>query len=215
MITTELLKKAEQDFEIYEINGSFYWMAVGMLKKDCLIEALIFFLATWNFARFRYVSNNFNIEEFEKIIKNLKPHFECFKDEDFKTINYDNYKEPIKYIFDTLSKIKGVEFTGTSKLMHLLQPKVFVMWDGYIKGEKPIKYYEKLDIVKKGLWKRKTYKNNSDSYIEFLKDMQIIFKNVNYTNDRKTFTKAIDEFNYVNITLPIRKRENSTKKQKS
>ena len=33
--------------------------------------------------------------------------------------------------------------------------------------------------------------------------MQKLFKNINFQNERKTFAKAIDEFNYVNITLPI------------
>ena len=45
-----------------------------------------------------------------------------------------------KKIFGTLSSIKGVEYTGASKIMHLKKRCVFVMWDGYIKGEKKKKY---------------------------------------------------------------------------
>jgi len=96
--------------------------------------------------------------------------------------------------------------------MHLKNRCVFVMWDGYIKGEKAKKYYDELEIVKNGKWKIKKYKNNPKDYFQFLKDMQEKFKDINFKSIEKTFAKAIDEFNYVNITLPIQNMEKNKKR---
>jgi hypothetical protein len=207
MITDEEFTKATKEFDAIEKRGSFYNMAIGLINNNFEMEAYFLILATWNFARFRYAVNDFDINGFKEKIKELNPYFNRLKDEDFRTINFDKYKEDIKKIFATLSSIKGVEFTGASKIMHLKNRSVFVMWDGYIKGEKTKKYYNELKIVKNGDWKIKRYLNNPEDYLQFLKDMQERFKDINFHSNEKTFAKAIDEFNYVNITLPIRDME--------
>jgi hypothetical protein len=207
MITDEEFTKATKEFDAIEKRGSFYNMAIGLINNNFEMEAYFLILATWNFARFRYAVNDFDINGFKEKIKELNPYFNRLKDEDFRTINFDKYKEDIKKIFATLSSIKGVEFTGASKIMHLKNRSVFVMWDGYIKGEKTKKYYNELKIVKNGDWKIKRYLNNPEDYLQFLKDMQERFKDINFNSNEKTFAKAIDEFNYVNITLPIRDME--------
>ena len=88
------------------------------------------------------------------------------------------------------------------------------MWDGYIKGEKTKRYYNELKIVKNGDWKIKRYLNNPENYFQFLKDMQEMFKEINFQSNEKTFAKAIDEFNYVNITLPIQNMEKKDNKKR-
>lgn len=203
MITDEEFIKATKEFGTIEKRGSFYNMAVGLINNNFEMEAYFLILATWNFARFRYAVNDFDINGFEEKIKELNPHFDKLKDEDFRTINFDKYKEVVENIFSTLSEIKGVEYTGASKIMHLKNRCVFVMWDGYIKGEKPNRYYNELEIVKNGDWEIKKYENYPEDYLQFLKDMQERFKDINFQSNEKTFAKAIDEFNYVNITLPI------------
>ena len=171
------------------------------------MEAYFLILTTWNSARFRYVVKDFDINGFKEKIKELDSYFDKLKDEDFRTITFDDYKEDIKYIFEILSSIKGIEYTGTSKIMHLKNRYVFVMWDSYIKGNKPKKNYNNLEIVKNGNWKIKRYHNKPEDYFQFLKDMQERFKDINFQSNEKTFTKAIDEFNYVNITLHIQNME--------
>jgi hypothetical protein len=212
MVTDEEFTKATKEFDAIEKRGSFYKMADGLINNNFEMEAYFLILATWNFARFRYAVNDFDINGFEAKIKKLNPFFNQLKGENIKTINFDRYKEAIKKIFETLSSIKGVEFTGASKIAHLKNRSVFVMWDGYIKGEKPKKYYNELKIVKNGDWKYKRYWNDPEDYFQFLKDMQERFKNINFQSNEKTFAKAIDEFNYVNITLPIQNREKANKK---
>jgi hypothetical protein len=208
MITNEEFTKATTEFNDIEKRGSFYNMAINLIKNNFEMEAYFLILATWNFARFRYAVNDFDIKGFEEKIKELNPLFNKLKYEDFRTIDFDKYKEDIKEIFGTLSSIKGVEFTGASKIMHLKNRSVFVMWDGYIKGEKTKKYYNELKIVKNGNWEIKRYQNKPEDYFQFLKDMKERFKDINFqSNEKKTFAKAIDEFNYVNITLPIQNME--------
>jgi hypothetical protein len=213
MITDEEFTKATKEFDAIEKRDSFYNMAIGLINNNFEMEAYFLILATWNFARFRYFLKDFDINGFKEKIKELDPYFNRLKDEDFRTITFDKYKEDIKKIFETLSSIKGVEFTGASKIMHLKDRSVFIMWDGYIKGEKAKKYYNELKIVKNGDWKFKKYRNDPEYYFQFLKDMQEMFRNINFQSTEKTFAKAIDEFNYVNITLPIQKMEKENEEE--
>jgi len=149
-------------------------------------------MATWNFARFRYAVRTFNLVEFERETKELETIFQKFYSKDFKTINFDVYFSEIKKIFNTLAGIKGIEKTGATKLMHLKAPKLFVMWDGYIRN-----YYG----FKKGDYR---------DYIAFLKLMQERFKNIKPKSGR-TLAKLIDEHNYITITRPIIKNKGRKK----
>lgn len=214
MITDQDFVEATRKYE-EEKRGSFYEIATNLMNNNFEIEAYFLILATWNFAVFRYAVKDFNVNGFREKIRELDQYFIPLKDENFRTINFEDYKDGIEKIFATLSSIKGIEFTGASKIIHLKNRSVFVMWDGYIKGEKPKKYYNELEIVKNGDWRLKRYWNNPEDYFQFLKDMQERFRHINFLSDEKTFAKAIDEFNYVNITLPIQKMEKNKKKQKT
>jgi len=137
-----------------EVRWDYYPMFQKLMDKGCEIEAFMFILSTWNFARFRYVMRDFDLDAFTDTIKKLNHSFQKIQHEDFKTINLNKYADDIKHIFKSLADFKGIEATGAPKLMHLKLPKVFVMWDSYI---------------------RKAYgykKGNAEDYIAFLKDMQ-------------------------------------------
>jgi len=202
----EFIEKIEE-YDTIEKRGSFYNMAINLINNDFEMEAYYLILSTWNFARFRYAMKKFDIYGFKEKIKELNPYFNKLTNKDIKTINFDNHKNDIKKIFESLSSIKGIEFTGASKVMHLKNSSVFIMWDGYIKGEKPKKYYKELKIVRDGDWKIYKYRNNPENYFQFLQDMQKRFKDIKFNNHDKTFAKAIDEFNYISITLPIQEME--------
>jgi len=179
-------------FSRAELRNDLYFNFLNMIKNGFQIEAFLLMMATWNFARFRYAVRSFNLVAFEKKIKQLDPIFKRFYNKDFKTINIDDYSCEIKKIFNTLSKIKGIEKTGASKLIHLKVPKVFVMWDGYIRN-----YY--------GLKKGDCY-----DYISFLKLMQKEFKNTKPQFGR-TPAKLIDEHNFITITMPIMRNKSQKK----
>jgi hypothetical protein len=83
-----------------------------------------------------------NLMDLNEALDKCRPLFEQLREERFQTANFDEIGEIVKQIYSILSKVKGVEYTGVSKLMHLFCPNLFVMWDGFIRrkiqsGEKP------------------------------------------------------------------------------
>lgn len=178
-----LIKKKLKTFNEKELRCDFYPMFLNLMDKGCQIEAYMFILSTWNFARFRYAMKKFNLGSFHDKIKQLEPLFKKMQHEDFAAIDFDRYAIEIKTIFKTLARIKGIEITGAPKLMHLKLPKVFVMWDSYIR--KALGY-------KKG---------SAYDYICFLKEMQKKFCNCNAPSN-KTLAKAIDEYNFDKYSAP-------------
>jgi len=205
MITNEEFRKATLEFDEIEKRGSFYNMSVNLFDNDFEIEAYILLLATWNFAAFRYAVKDFDIYGLRETIRELTPCFDRMKNQRFKEIDFDDYKEDTEKIYTTLSQIKGIRYTGASKVAHLKNREVFAMWDRYISGQEPEKYYKELQIVKDGCWEFKRYRTDAEGYFQFLQDMQARFKTVEFQHPSKTFAKAIDEFNYVNVTLPIQR----------
>ncbi len=177
-----MIRKKLKIFSKKELRWDLYPMFLNLMKKGFEIEAMLLMLSTWNFARFRYAVRSFNLDRFRKVVKNLEPLFKKFKNQNFKTIDFEKYEADIKKIFKSLSAIKGIEKTGTPKLMHLKAPRVFVMWDYYIR-----KYYG----FKKG---------DAEDYVLFLKLMQEKFHN-GKTQSGRTLAKLIDEHNYKTITM--------------
>lgn len=190
-------------FSKKELRNDFYPLFLNVKWAGCEIEAFLLILSIWNIGRFKFVASSFELEKFKRTVENLNPLFQKFSNLDFKTLNFDKYEEDVKKIFATFSDIKGVEKTGTSKIMHLKLPKVFVMWDRYIRDKYGFK------------------NGNAEDYFNFLKKMQELFGDVRVSSER-TLAKYIDEHNYITITEPIlrknrkdrlnKKSKNPTKK---
>lgn len=205
-------RKISKEFEKLESRGSFYKMAENLINKGFKLEAYFLILATWNFGYFRYVVKGFDIDNFKQTMDELEKYFRRLEKEKFKSINFDKYAEDIQTIYSKLANMKEIKYTGATKIMHLRCPTVFVMWDGYIKGDKTKRYYEDLDIVKNDNWEIEKYDDDAEGYLQFLKDMQIKFKDAKPSHNTH-FTKCIDEFNFLNITLPIQEMEKNEKKK--
>ena len=215
MITTIKFKSTIANFPILEKRGSFYDMATNLLNKKFEIEAYVLILATWNFAYFRYGVKNFDINNFKKKIKELEPCFDKLDNEECRTIDIDRHKETIKTIYDALAAFEGVGATGASKIMHLRNRNLFIMWDRFIRGDEAKSYYDNLDTIAEGYPAKAKYGNNGYDYCLFLKDMQETFRNVVFDNENKTFAKAIDEYNYISITLKIQAAKKEEEKKKN
>ena len=165
-----------------EGRASFYEKALIIAKKYPL-QASIILLATWNTARFRFMSSNAkNLLELEKSLNQCKSLFDKLSNYDIKNVDLDEIKPTIERIYTSLSKVKGVEYTGGSKVMSLINPKLFVMWDDKIR-----QHY-------------KINRKDAEAYIKFLFLMQNEVKDINWNNKTKTLAKAIDEYNYINFT---------------
>lgn len=189
-VSLEELKEKCLQFEELERRSSFYDLATNLVDKGFEIEAFLLILSTWNSAIFRYVVNRFDISSFKQTIEEkCNPIFEKLKDKDIQSVNLDEIKEDVESLYNILSEIDGVKYTGASKILHLKIPRLFIMWDSYIK-----KYY-------------KFEKGTANDYFNFLKKMQETFKDVEWKQEDKTLAKAIDEYNYVTITIPEREKK--------
>jgi len=164
-----------------QLRTEIYPIYLNLIKKNLEIEAYILILSTWNFAAFRYVMTTFNLGKFKKTLKKIEPIYQKLKGLDFKKVNLDNYEKEIKTIYSSLSAIGGIKITGAPKLMHLKNPKLFVMWDNYIR-----KYYG-------------FNRGDTKDYFDFLKLMQKKFRNFK-TRKGRTLARTIDEINMEKIT---------------
>ncbi|MFA5020862.1 MAG: hypothetical protein WC517_02255 [Patescibacteria group bacterium] len=189
-------QKQLKKFDKNEERGDLYPSFLRMIKQGYCSDACVFMLATWNFAAFRYVLRGFDFKKFDKKIKKLLPCFNKYKTLNIKTINLNDYKKDIKKIFNILYEVKGVRSTGAPKLMHLFAPEVFIMWDGYIR-----KHY--------GL-----RKGDAEDYYNFLVRSQKDFSKFKFNSKKVTLAKAIDQYNYVKITLPGLQKNKKIRKAK-
>jgi len=139
--------------------------------------------------RFRFMANDTRkLVDLKKAIEECKPLFEQLKGKNFKTVNFNEIKDTVELIYSKFSQINGVEYTGTSKVLHLLNRDLFVMWDKDIRNEYGF------DVA------------DGSDYFNFLKLMQEKFKDVEWDVPNKTLAKAIDEYNQVTITIPKMKK---------
>ena len=215
MITEQDLARASNKFDENEKNGSYYDMARNLCLNGFRLEAYILILATWNFAYFRYVINDFELNSFGKFMDSIENRFVKLDGLRLSDIDLNRYCDDIKTTYREISGFKGIKHTGAAKIMHLRNPELFVIWDDFIRGAKAERYYESLDIVSNGKWERRQYENNENGYFDFLVQMQQAISKVKNPVPGKTLAKLIDEFNYVNITLPIQrimKSESEAKK---
>jgi len=178
----ELIEKCKI-YNSYEGRASFYGQAIEIVEQYP-VQAAIIILATWNVARFRYVvSEPKNLHDLIDAVHACLPILEKLKGKSFAETNFDEIENEVKQLYSTLSKVKGAEYTGGSKVLHILNRNLFVIWDSYIR-------------------KKYGYNVTANDYFRFLKYMQSRFAGIEWTDSNKTLAKAIDEYNYVTISVP-------------
>lgn len=152
------------------------------------IDSVIDFVRRWN----SRVPVGKNKEKIKEIILSLKSEFDSLKDFNLETFefNMENIRI-VKKIFNTLSKTI-LKHTGTTKLMHGMNPNLFVMWDKGI-------------CITYGVYP------NSEGYIIFLKLMQekilgiLKEKRKEYLIKKtgKSLPKLLDEYNWTHFKTSI------------
>jgi len=176
-------------------------------------------IITWNMVRFqrlpKEVRDNLGKDILEAYMK-TRLELEKLKGERLENLhlNDDELKETIKRIFLEFSSKRSIGFTGASKILHVLNPFVFMMWDNNIRSA-----YHKLhtDNHESG---------SPECYLEFLRQSQEIIKTIlnkrsedDIWSDHLTFIdkdfmmafsfresmlKMLDECNYVRFKLNIK-----------
>lgn len=186
------LKQKCEEFEMVEGRASFYDIASEIVNEYPL-QAFIIILATWNMGRFRFMaSDSRNLIDLKNALEYCEPLFEKIKGKNLRSTKFNEIREIVEKIYNSFSEVKGVEYTGASKIMHLFNRDLFVMWDRYIRG----KY---------------GYKTSAEDYLNFQKRMQDEFGGIEWNEPDKTLAKAVDEYNYVTVTLPELKKRRKKK----
>ncbi len=195
-MNVETLEKACQEYTRVEGRASFYDVAVE-IADEFPLQASIIILAVWNTARFRFMSSDSqNLIDLQKAIEESKPLFESVKEKDFRTVNFDEIEDTVKQIYSMFSKVLGVEYTGASKVMHLFNRNLFVMWDRDTREEYGC------------------YIADENDYFDFQKKMQEKFRGIKWIMPSKTLAKAIDEYNQVNIAIPKKEQRKKQKRRR-
>ena len=184
-ITQEQFREKIDEFN-QEPRNSIYDRCKKLIEKGFKVDGSIYLLSIWNVAWFSNVlkGGRFSYEGIEKSLKEVKKNLENIQEKGnnkgIKDVDLDKIEEEIKKIYDTLSKNNNIKYVGASKIMMLLNDKLFVAWDTKIQ-----KNY------------KKEFKNNKFDYFNFLKLMQKKFCHLKIVNRTYGFAKYIDEYNYM------------------
>lgn len=168
----------ENKMKKQNFRDKIYYWSLNLVQKGFKLEGIFLLLATWNFAYLRYYMRTFDLNKFERIL--AKCDFDFFKNKKFEDIDLTDkiVIDKIKNIYRALSSIDGIKYVGATKIMHLLNPQLFVMWDRNI-----IKHYKA--------------KTTPQGYVNFMALMQKMYKEGKFKNLRKdvTIPRAIDLYN--------------------
>ena len=210
-ITWEDLLPAVEKIRSFEKRGSFYDLALGLVRAGHDVEGCILFLATFNSQRFRVAASDFDIDGLRNLLNcELRGDFEILARYGIRDIDLNEHGSRIEMVFDRLKQIKGVECTGAAKLMQLKCPELCVMWDSYTRGGGDVdeELYKDLPCVSSRKWSYHKYDENGKGYVTFLSDIQNRFRGLpDHPTVSRTLAKTIDEFYYVEITLQIQDKE--------
>jgi hypothetical protein len=203
-MTQDEFNKAVANFNGREpMRAKLYYSALRLIDNGFRVEAHLLILATWNFARFRYVTRTFDLEEYQRTLDRLTKLLSSLDGCELMDCDLKKHKTKIGQAFNDLACIEGIRFTGAAKILHLLYRHFFVMWDRFISGQYPKREYLKLEIVRSGFWPHRKFVCSGDGYYEFLEVCQNRFQGLVSPDLRRSLAKCIDEFNFTAITFPI------------
>jgi len=150
------------------------------------LDSIIEFVRRWN--RRRPIAKN--KDRIREVVISLKKEFQTIKHYNLEDLEFTPKNiESIMKIFDTLSATV-LKYTGTTKLMHGMNPNLFVMWDN-------------------GIRKHYGFGPNSIGYINFMRLMQEKMQEI-VRNHRKeeiiketgvSLPKLVDEYNWLNFRI--------------
>jgi hypothetical protein len=150
----------------------------------------------------------------------LHPYIKKLQGLDITTINFDTnvfvdgkkitISQAVEKCYKDLRKNVKHRFaaTATSKLLHILQPKLFVMWDRKIRDDFHDKNSQVLDSAKGyGTFLQLMQKKATDVCNAFNKryprqkrdPAKFLSDNLKY-NPPQTFARFLDEYNWITIT---------------
>jgi uncharacterized protein YuzE len=160
-------------------------------------EAILYiaFISQWNRANRKITEIKY--DEFKEFMTKNDPVFNKMRSLKIDSSDYTMFKEDIIKSISELKDITGIECIGAAKILHMRLPSLFVPIDN--------------DIAKQNVYEVKIGRNFGETYFEFLNKVKKSFKRAHvgfennselrkgYNNSRKTFAKAIDEYNFLKV----------------
>ena len=158
------------------------------------------FLATWGRMGRNVEREDFDWKGLVKNIRMQKENLDELKGETLLKIVFDHRtSDLIRKIYNGI-EVRHLGATGISKILHLLNPELFVMWD---------------ERIRKQIRKDKVFRGSAEGYLEFLKWMQKeldgatkghsideIWREIDGEYiDRKTLPKLADEYCWWKVRL--------------
>ncbi|MFH1371580.1 MAG: hypothetical protein ABII09_09895 [Planctomycetota bacterium] len=177
MILYDELTKITREYEPDEA----YKLVLSIKDPWENLDSIIDFVRRWN----KRVPIGKNKDEIKKVVLSLQDKFSAFKNTYIENFEFTQESDNlIRNIFDDLSRTV-LKYTGTSKLMHGINPKLFFMWD-------------------KGICIHYGVYPNSAGYVNFMKLMRNEIKELLkehskeeiLKNTNRTLPKLIDEYNW-------------------
>lgn len=154
------------------------------------------FLACWGRMGRNVEREDFDWSKLVEEIKKQKENLDRLGKETLLSIRFKEVADIVKGIYDGI-KVKHLGPTGISKILHLLNPELFVMWD---------------DDIRKKISNR-PFSGSSKGYLKFLKWIQnelieatkgITIEEIRNRADgeyidRKTMAKLADEYCWITV----------------
>jgi len=193
----DLVEDAEEKYGIIDCIYNlcikeFSEIELNQMNEKNKIRIINPFLLTWgNMTR---VLGYRGIKAVCKKIVTLNSRLEPFRKNNLFLMQLENLKDFIVKLFDEIrqtefnnkkGEIKSIGPTSTSKILHLICPDFFIMWDSKIRAE-----YKKNNA-------------NGENYFEFLMEMKSLWESHKTTikdlehKFGKKHTRIIDQYNYM------------------
>ncbi len=173
--------------------------------RDEKLDGILLLLTSWNAAYYKYnpISLDELISKIGDLLDKTSGELNELHDKKLEDLNPDDFKK-VESLFYRFWKNDAVGCTGASKLLHILEPQLFVMWDNDIK-----KNYHRDFPNYRHKWNHRC--GNEKCYTMFLKQMRECSRNLIKEKSKgeickecsnKLFEvdlpKAIDQYNYAN-----------------
>jgi hypothetical protein len=211
----ELVEKVTEHEEEYEITNCIYFKALERLKevqKDVsslddiqhMRRVIKLFLTNWGNMNRVVNRDNLKWKELAETIRHLKKEFDELRKHRFISTDFNEkvVTDAIKKIYESIKKYPYLGGqTCMSKILHLLNPEIFVMWDDKIR-----KNYKKIN---------NRIRDTPEGYLEFLKEtrreimealheykddtgkgLNELEKELRKDHGNRTLARIIDEYNW-------------------
>jgi len=185
---------------------------LSTLTKGHMEEVVKIFLLQWGQMGRTVNREDLNWEQLTNNLRSQKESFQRLQSETLLHINFDDREitDIIKEVFRSV-KVRYIGPTAISKILHLLNPELFVMWDDRIRREKyhvranENGYLDFLKAVKQDIEEAMDdqARNSGTDKEEIIERIcrELPSKKLGQKCSRKTLAKLIDEYNWMSRNL--------------